>query len=208
MAKKRKIDLNVLSIITTVIFFAISIIATYQMFSYQKNMDLLKLQYENLEKEKINLEAEIDPAWHSKFNNQKGYYESQLTVKDKDLLKIKHEKDSIEFFANTFKKLSNGDYAIKKEALKKVVLSFVQNREADELIKADSALIDNLKKLRYNQDQIIKNYEIMVKQKDEIIMLFKERERKTSNSSLISLIVSLIGGLVGILFFKNRKSTP
>ena len=72
--KKHTVNWNMITLIITIGGIIISIVLNYN----RRELDILHSQLDKIEKEKSEIENQIDPEWHKKFNNQKNYYENEL----------------------------------------------------------------------------------------------------------------------------------
>lgn len=148
---KRKFVLSI-ELIGLILVIALALIGFY-INSNDKEVTLLNNEIGRLKEENEQLKAESDPNWHSKFNNQRQFYEAELSTKDKELLVLKVETDSLVKIKNFLKHKDLRDLIYTLQVVDSLIKGYEKEIEIkeqiissqDNLIRLDSSMNQNLK---------------------------------------------------------------
>lgn len=129
--------------------------------SNDKEVNLLNNEIDKLRAENENLRDEIDPNWHSKFNNQRQFYEAELSGRDKELLLLRIETDSLAKIRNY----------LKHKDFKDLIYTL---QVADSLISAYEREIESNQQVTSSQDNLIRSHYSLIRNLEQQVDLLKE----------------------------------
>ena len=210
MGKKTKVkhivNWNLITLISTLGIVLLGIILNWN----QRQINILETELNRAEKEKQNLQTEIDPEWHFRYNNQKQFYESEIAKKD-SLIKINSLKINsltsarvAEMFVIKDKKIMLSEKNMDR-LFEKLMRADIDSLEIEsykiqadlfkEIDKLNKLIIENLKKRDENNRLLIKNLE----KRNELI--------HSKNDYYLPLILVSLMTLFSVImtFIKKRK---
>ncbi|WP_336129642.1 hypothetical protein [Mesoflavibacter sp. CH_XMU1422-2] len=187
MGKKKKhiINWNIITLITTSAVVIISIVLNYN----QREIDILQSELTRSENRIKELESELDPSWHIKYNNQKDYYESE--IKRKELL-ISEKNEIL-----TELESKNG-LVLSKEQKVEIVKTLMAYPKVLEKVKL-------LEEINNSSEKIIEIQKEMLAVKNSISE--KEKSRISKSNTFLNIILVLFG-IAGLFsaFMVYKKS--
>lgn len=195
MNKKKQypINWNLISVCATVIVIVLGIALGYP----QKELSLLQTELRLAEKEKKELEKELDPEWHNRLNQLSAHYEYILKRKD-DTIKFSNEKiDSLRKEFSIVQKNDRDQITLSEVQAKKIVIALMKSKTQDSLIYINEQQIKNYKAIDDNLNEIIQL-------KDKYIEYLIEFNSQKRVYGIISLVLAMLIILL-ILYGKIRS---
>lgn len=210
---KHIINWNIITLIITTGVIILGIFLNYN----KREIDIYKAELAKVEKENNELKSKLDPEWYSKLNNQRNYYESELSVKETAILEIKKQKDSIEN-SNAKAKLDNADNLVLPiKVARKIAKKLIEGQRDSALLSVNLELLDNYKQMdsglrkiiesRGEQVNILKtwnlNNEKIIKIYSSAISEYEDQSKLLSLLLLINIVIFISALLAWIKSKKN-----
>ena len=206
---KHIINWNLITLISTLCIVLLGIILNWN----QRQINILESELNRSEEVIKDLQSEIDPEWHFRYNNQKEFYESEITKRD-SLIKINSIASS-----NVAKEIviegkkivlseRQRDKLVEKLIRAKIdsieIQSYkIENQFSKEIDSLKSSIIEKLSEQNENYRLINENNRLIIKNLEKRIELVNS---KNSNYFVPLILVSLISLFsIFMAFLKKKK---
>lgn len=156
----------------------------------QSSKEFLNEQKDFLEDQVSQLEREVDPEWHKRFNEMNAFYKGQHSYLEIQYQELQRKNDSLVAVAN-----KKGIVHLTPDEVRGLLSILDENDMLKELNKFDSTLIEEL-------DESISTLRLITRKQDTIIQLFEKENShyqaklRMSSPKTVHLLLIVIGILI------------